>query len=140
MNYGMKLDGVTPKQKPGRKPTKTPKVYVMPGFDATGNIVNATLIGRGRPGEDKLAYRRVVTLPIGEAYDFAKHGPGERDPADDAALDAFILARDARKEAQEAAKKTLADARQAAKVAASAPAAPVSTEVTVGAESDTVTV
>ena len=133
----MKLDGSGPKQKPGRKPTKQPKVYVMPGFDAAGNIVNATRLGRGKPSEAVLEHRRVVTLPIGETYDYNKHGLGERDPADDVALADFRAARKAREDAAKAAK----EAAKAASAPAAAPANPVSAEVTILAtNTETVTV
>ncbi len=143
--YGSKLDG-TPKMKPGRKPTKGKTLNLLPTFNETGEIVGATVLGRGKPTLDVMKARRKITLPIGEDnYSFATHGPGERDPEDEAIYQGMV--EDAKYKAEEAARVKAAaalhraeEARKKAeqKLAAvnSAPT-PVSSEVTLPAASVT---
>jgi ElaB/YqjD/DUF883 family membrane-anchored ribosome-binding protein len=145
--YGFKKDGVTPKAKPGKKPSnETMKsFYVIDGIP---------LVQRGRPSPEVSAKRRVVTMPKYEVYDSNIHGLGERDPADDVMVETLNakmanLAKEkadaiAQKEADKAAKELAKANEKAEKVAKReadkaaranakmAKATPVATETTIG--------
>jgi len=115
--YGFKLDGVTPKKRPGRRHlTET-------GRDSktmkTVYLLNGQILGVGKPSVADLRARTFVRIPKSQDYDAEVHGVGVRPANDDARADAIEANRAARVAAKAAA--ALAKA-EAAKNAAAAPA------------------
>lgn len=121
--YGFKLDGVTPKRRPGRrhltetgKDSKTMK---------TVYLLNGQILGVGKPSVADLRARTFVKIPKNQDYDAEIHGVGVRPEKDDARADEIEANRAARVAAKAAAALAKAEAaKNAAAAATPAPAGP----------------